>query len=144
MGKKKSPLAKLKEKLWKQISLYVRLKDADCHGYVQCVTCKTRHHWKEMQAGHFIDGHNNTVMFDLRLIHPQCRRCNLKTAWGLSGNKVAYTVYMMDIGYTKEDIETFERMKMQSKKFDLAELEQMLEEITHKLESLLQYQLLNG
>jgi hypothetical protein len=65
-----------KRKLWGIISEYVRRKDADEYGYVDCYTCRTRAHWKEMDAGHGIPGRHNAVLFDTDIIRPQCRTCN--------------------------------------------------------------------
>lgn len=66
----------LKAKLWKLTSEYVRRKDADSQGYTFCYTCNEVHHWKEMDAGHGIPGRKNYVLFNLKLLRPQCKKCN--------------------------------------------------------------------
>lgn len=88
--RKKSPLKLWKEKAWKIFSQYIRIKAADSMGFVRCVTCDTKKHWKSMQAGHFVDGRTNGILFDERGVHPQCYHCNI----GLGGNKLLYFRFM--------------------------------------------------
>jgi len=64
-----------KKGVWKNFSLYVRLRDSDQRGYCSCISCGTIKHYKECQAGHFI--HNkNIIFFDEDNVHAQCVRCN--------------------------------------------------------------------
>jgi len=77
---KKKPITKTKakKKAWDAFSLYIRtsnLKD----GLVECYTCGNRRHLKEMSAGHAIGGRNNAILFDERIVKPQCAGCNI---WG--------------------------------------------------------------
>jgi hypothetical protein len=123
-----------KKKAWSQVSQYVRRSAADFQGYVSCVTCGTKKHWKEMHAGHFIDSRNNTVLFDARLIHPQCFRCNSKQMGCLAGNKIQYVLFMKrTYGYTDEQIEEFDRMKFQSKKITIFDCQEIIDDFTDKL-----------
>lgn len=73
MKVKRKSKAKLHKKAWKLWSQYVRSKGADFNGFVACYTCGRRHHWKEMDAGHFIHGR---LDFDERQIRAQCTYCN--------------------------------------------------------------------
>lgn len=88
--KKKSELKKWKDKAWAVFSQYIRLRDADGSGMVKCCTCPTKKHWKEMQAGHFLDGRGNAVLFEERGVHPQCYVCNVLKR----GNGVYYMLFM--------------------------------------------------
>ena len=92
--KKKSDLKKAKAKAWAVFSQYIRRKYADEDGNCRCVTCGTVKHWKELHAGHYIDGRNNSVLYNEQLVHPQCFHCNSKMLGCLGGNKVAYTIFM--------------------------------------------------
>jgi len=67
---------RLKTKLWKLVSEYVRRRDADSNGYVSCYTCDTVKHWTEGDAGHGIAGRKNMVLFDLEILRFQCKNCN--------------------------------------------------------------------
>lgn len=87
---KRKSLRSVKKKAWLVFSEYIRKKYATEDGYVDCVTCNVVRPWKEMQAGHFIDGRNNAVLFCELGTHPQCMRCNIF----LHGNKVSYFKFM--------------------------------------------------
>lgn len=80
----------LKEKAWKWFSLYVRLVDADDFGFVHCVTCGKKMHFREAQAGHFTPGRYKYILFDKRGCYPQCYRCNIE----LKSNPRKYDAYM--------------------------------------------------
>lgn len=92
--KAKSPLAKAKEKAWKQFSTYIRTRDCleTTKGLREgvCCTCQRRYPFEALQAGHFIDGRNNAVLFSEQGVHAQCSGCNLF----LHGNKLKYWVFM--------------------------------------------------
>lgn len=81
MRKTKSPLKRAKQKAWAEFSLYIRTRDK------KCVTCKTG---SAQQAGHFIDGRHNAVLFSEKGVHGQCYHCNV----GLKGNKLEYWLFM--------------------------------------------------
>ena len=77
---KRTPYKKLKDKTWKLCSLYIRLKDANENGRVRCYTCPPRRRarlYTKMQAGHFIPGRTNGILFDERGMRPQCPACNI-------------------------------------------------------------------
>ena len=60
----------------KAFSEYIRRRDADHRGFVQCCTCPTVRHWKEMDCGHWLLRGNLATRFDERNSHAQCRECN--------------------------------------------------------------------
>jgi hypothetical protein len=88
------PLKKLKKDLWGLVSRYVRMSYADKDGFCECYTCDTRRHWKEMQAGHGISGRGNAILFDLRIIRPQCPTCNLGRGGSFMGRGGNYPVFI--------------------------------------------------
>lgn len=90
MKRKQSPSA-LKNRCWKLFSEYIRRKDADDGGTVECYTCGKLMHWKESQAGHFVAGRGNAVLFNEDCVRVQCQRCNI---W-LGGNYQLYTLRML-------------------------------------------------
>ena len=90
---KQVKLSTLKARLWRLVSEYVRRKDANRDGLVECVTCGKWYHWRSAHAGHFVPKKKGSaVYFDLRDIHPQCANCNV---WQ-RGNLHAYYDYMLD------------------------------------------------
>lgn len=124
----KKKLSTVKKRVWVLFSRYIRLKNANHNGMVECVTCGELMHWKESQAGHFIGGRTNSVLFDERLVHVQCRMCNI---W-LQGNYVAYTLYMLT-QYSREEIEEFIALKHTIVKYSVADLLAMEEGLKIKL-----------
>jgi len=121
--KKKLTLPKLKVKLWKLVSEYVRRKDADNCGTVRCYTCGEPKFWKEVDAGHAIGGRNNAVLFDEEIIRPQCKPCNMPPNCGM--------YYEFGIKLNQENGDGwYEAKKIASKqvvKFTRSDLEEMIE-----------------
>jgi len=79
-----------KDKVWKEFSIYIRTRGADSEGFNVCVTCGARKFWRELQAGHFIAGRNNAVLFCETGTNPQCYQCNVPK----HGNGVEYYRWM--------------------------------------------------
>ena len=119
----------LKKKAWALFSKYIRLKNADKDGKCTCVTCGRKDHWKNFQAGHFIDSRNNTVLFDESLVFPQCCACNMFK----HGNKVEYTLFMLKKGYSAEEITEMVNRKFKTKKISDTEYIEMIEDLKDKL-----------
>lgn len=117
---KKTPRQLAKESAWKAFSLYIRTRDCirfrDSLTDGMCVTCKRDYPLKQLQAGHFIQGRGNSVLFDERIVFTQCVGCNGNPPFGKGGNYVEYTLFMMNSeGYSKEEIEEFNNLKFQTK-----------------------------
>jgi hypothetical protein len=51
-----------------------------------CFTCNNQFPLKLLQAGHFIDGRHNAVLFSEQGVHAQCYACNVRK----HGNKIKY------------------------------------------------------
>lgn len=130
--KKKPKISTLKKKAWKLCSEYIRRKYADQYGMVECVSCappKTRKHWKEMQAGHFVPrGRGNACYFLEENIHPQCFKCNIN----LGGNPAGYAKYIVEM-YGVEKINELELEARKTVKFSVKDLELMIEDFKDKL-----------
>lgn len=122
-----SELKKWKKKAWQAFSAYIRQKYANQDGLVECVTCNVVKPWKEMQAGHFIDSRCNSVLYNERLVYPQCFKCNMKTPGCLAGNKVKYTLFMLNTGHTKEWIENAENLKNKQVRMTAADHKEIFE-----------------
>lgn len=131
----KSDRQKAKEKAWKAFSIYIRTRD--CLRFTGspdrgiCVTCKRSYNFKELQAGHFIDGRGNSVLFDERLVYAQCYGCNV----GKSGAYVEYFVFM-EQEWGRDKIDEFRALKHDTKvykAFDFKDLEDTFKEKTKQL-----------
>lgn len=127
---KKPKLSTVKNRVWALFSRYIRLKATDYRGLVECVTCGELMPYNQAQAGHFISGRNNAVLFDERLVHVQCRMCNI---W-LGGNYVAYTLFMLT-KHTREEIEEFQALKHKTVKYSIPDLLAMEEDLKEKLKA---------
>src|SRR3990167_1129532 len=116
------PVSKLKRKLWKIFSEYIRRRSADWRGNASCVTCGVTKNWKELQAGHFVQGRHNMVLFDLKNTQVQCYVCNVVK----HGNLLEYYDYMLN-NYGRDVIKELRSLDKQNKQFTSLEL---LEKIT--------------
>lgn len=91
--------------LWPVFSKYIRTRDciktsgSPLHG--RCCTCGKLYPFKKLQAGHFIPGRTDAALFDEEQVNAQCYRCNIK----LQGMWHKYYMFMLDKGYTHDDIQ---------------------------------------
>lgn len=74
--KKAGSIQKLDATLWRVFSEYIRLRDSDDKGNCRCPTCGRVHHWKDMDAGHFVGRRHKATKFCERNVLAQCRYCN--------------------------------------------------------------------
>lgn len=109
MGRRKDiTITSLKKKLQKIFSIYIRMRDClettgtITHG--KCCTCGRDYPIGKLQAGHFIPGREDSILFDPACVHAQCYRCNVQR----SGEWVKYFRFM-EKKYGREFI--FELMK---------------------------------
>lgn len=128
--KKTKSIKTLKAKAWKLFSEYIRRKYADENGMVKCCTCDHFAHWKQMQAGHFIPGRCNSILFEENGVHPQCRKCNYN-----EGNGPEYYVFMLN-KYGQEEIDRLRNLRHQAVKLDLGFYESFIPELKQKLKEL--------
>tara|TARA_R110002012_G_scaffold309285_2_gene516205 strand:+ start:565 stop:969 length:405 start_codon:yes stop_codon:yes gene_type:complete len=70
-------ISKLKKELDKWFSLYIRLRDANDYGMVQCFTSGRVYHYKRMHAGHFMSRRYLATRFNEWNVQPQSPADNL-------------------------------------------------------------------
>ncbi len=80
--RKDSPLTKAKKDLGKIFSMYIRMRDcfeatATLDNGI-CCTCNKLYTIKKLQAGHFIPGRMDSILFEPTCVHAQCYRCNMR------------------------------------------------------------------
>lgn len=134
MLNKKETISYWKKKVWTVFSLYIRLKDADENSYSVCCTCSKRFYYKKIQAGHFIPGRHNIVLFNEELVHPQCFSCNFY----LRGNPREYDKFMRK-KYGDAKVEKFDNLskgKAKIKQFTIPELQVLYEKYKDLLKNL--------
>lgn len=126
---KKAPtVAKLKKKLWKLFSEYIRRLYS--HNWIcECVTCGVKKPWKEMQAGHYIPAwSSNYLRFVEMNVHPQCYVCNCMK----HSNPIEYRIYM-EQRYSAKMIDMLIQQRNEVKRFTVWELMQKIDEYEWKL-----------
>jgi hypothetical protein len=87
------PIKPSKKKAWTWFSIYIRLRDSDEKGFAPCFTCGKTHYYKEMHAGHFLQGRHVVLLFNEYGVHSQCYRCNIE----LYGNQIKYYIHMIQL-----------------------------------------------
>lgn len=140
MAKKKTERQKAKEEAWKQFSIYIRTRDClrfsgdPTQGI--CVTCKREYPFKQLQAGHFIQGRGNAVLFDERIVYTQCVGCNGNPPFGKGGNYVEYFRFMLD-EWGLEKIDEFRNLKYDTKIYKIPDFLELRDLFKQKTEDLL-------
>ncbi len=131
MSKKKSKKKKLKKDAWDLLSKIIRKSSADSYGMVTCYTCDARGYWEKdgMQAGHLLDGRNNSILFEERCLKVQCYGCNC----GRSGNKEVFIPKFID-EHGRELFDELVRQKNTTRKISESEYEEMIEDYKQRLE----------
>jgi hypothetical protein len=107
----------IKKKAWDFCSKYIRLKYSDKNGFVKCYTCSTIKFYKEMQAGHGFGGRGNSILFDERIVRPQCAPCNV---WKY-GNYDVFKI-KLEKEYGFKFMEQMLKQKNKLKQFSLKEI----------------------
>lgn len=78
------------------IQLLARISAADDNGYCTCVSCGQKHHYKDMDGGHYIPkGDSSYWALEIENVHPQCKGCN---GFGMKFGTAShtYTIWMQD------------------------------------------------
>tara|TARA_R110001583_G_scaffold115588_1_gene266126 strand:- start:1071 stop:1475 length:405 start_codon:yes stop_codon:yes gene_type:complete len=70
-------ISKLKKELDKWFSLFIRLRDANEYGMVQCFTSGRIYHYKSIHAGHFISRKRLATRWCENNVQPQSAADNL-------------------------------------------------------------------
>jgi hypothetical protein len=91
---------------------------------------------KALQAGHFVEGRGNAVLFDERIVYSQCGFCNGKPPRGLGGNYKAYTLFMID-EWGREKVLEFMNLKRETKQYKLYQFIEIEAEYKEKAKALL-------
>ena len=119
---------KAKKKAWDAMSIYVRTKECrettglDFVG--ECFTCDRRLHITALDAGHFVAGRRNSILFDERGVHIQCSWwCNRLN----HGQHKIYRKRMIE----KFGIEVVEEIEQNAKKV-IQDVDMHFEEIEEK------------
>lgn len=131
-------ISKATQLAWEQFSLFIRLRDSlktmrnnrQCR-CISCGTIKNTTGRGQTQAGHFIPGRTNALLFNEDIVHGQCFRCNIH----LKGNWIPYEKAMIEM-YGKEKVEAFKRLVNDRVKYSVNELLEIRDKYKAKIEEL--------
>lgn len=138
---RKASISTSKKKAWTAFSLYIRTRD--CVEYAKkhpelnngleapCTTCGRVYPLAKLQAGHFVSGRTNAVLFDERGVNSQCYGCNVKE----HGNITAYWVWM-ERKYGREIIDELMAQRHVTLKRKAWEYDEITEKYKQKLKEL--------
>ena len=125
------------KKLDKIFSIWVRSKDADHTGQVDCYTCGVSKSWKyEIDAGHFMGRGKYATRWheedgDSKNVKPQCKKCN-----GFrSGEQFLFSKHL-DEQYGKGTADEIVYLSNQLARFTNDELLKKIEHFTELVKSL--------
>ncbi len=137
---KKLLLTPIKKDAWKWFSKFIRLRDAllttGTKDMVKCFTCDALvSAWSRggAQAGHFLDGRGNAVLFDEDLVHAQCLQCNFYR----HGFKESYEPKMIAL-YGKDRVEGFRVQKREIKRYTAEDYEKIRDYYKEEFENMLE------
>jgi hypothetical protein len=86
---------KSEDTLWKWFSRYIRLRACldVARGFCACITCGRVHHYKDMDAGHYISRRWKPTKYHENNVYAQCVHCNRD----LSGNVAEYRIKLVEL-----------------------------------------------
>jgi len=118
------------KRLWSKFKDYIRLRDS-VNGYGQCISCGAMHHWKHLQAGHFIPAASSPYLqYHPKNINAQCPICNLN-----EGNYAGYREGMIR-KYGLAVVEELEATRKYPAGFTADGLKLRLKEYTEKIKAM--------
>ena len=115
---KKSPRKRAKDAAWKAFSIYIRTRDAvietgDVHSG-RCISCGRLIPVAGNDAGHFVPGRSDAILFEEHNCHLQCIRCNRFA----QGAFVDYEMALREL-YGEEEVERLKQLKFKTVKYSL-------------------------
>ncbi len=119
-----------KRHAWTEFSKYIRTRDSKGGLYALCCTCGKSYPAFGvgcMQAGHYVAGRTNAILFEENGCHAQCYNCNIN----LKGNILNYRVFM-DKKYGPVERERIEQLRFELRKYSPAELEAIRDKYVEK------------
>ena len=120
------------KKLDKIFSIWIRSKDADHAGMVDCFTCGVTKSWKyEIDAGHFMGRGKYATRWDEQNVKPQCKSCN-----GFRSGEQYLFSKRLDEEYGKGTSDELVYQSNQLAKFTNDELLKKIEHFTELVKSL--------
>ena len=128
-------VAALKKKAWDTFSQFIRLRDcletAGRTDMGQCITCQRMFPFRLLDAGHFVSGRGNAIIFIEHNCHAQCRHCNRIR----SGEVLVYRRRMV-AKYGEEEVRRLEDLQFATRTYYAYELGELLRHYKERCEDL--------
>ena len=104
-----------------------------------CCTCGKLIPFKQAQAGHFIAGRTNALLFDEDIVHLQCYACNVCN----HGEQLEYYYYMKR-HYTEDQILEMRKLRSTTVKYTPEDLIEIAKKYKEKYDNLIRVSRLYG
>ena len=129
----KTTTAKLKAKLDKLFSEYIRLRDSDHKGYCKCISCgkEAPAFGGSIHAGHFMSRRHIATRWDEKNVNSQCNYCNTF----LNGNQYRASIGL-DNKYGKGTAKKLEERSKTIVKLSRVDYEEAITNIKEKIKQL--------
>ena len=124
-------ISKLKKKLDKIFSEFIRRRNADHLGFITCFTCGVKKHWKEQQAGHFQSRSHHSTRWDEVNVQVQCIKCNMFR----QGEQYKFGLYL-DERYVKRTAKELEQRAKTIVKINRVDYEEAITRYKQKIKDL--------
>jgi hypothetical protein len=124
-------ISKLKQKLDKLFSEYIRRRNVDHLDRVKCFTCGVEKHWKEQQAGHFQSRSHHSTRWDEVNVQVQCVKCNMFR----QGEQYKFGIYL-DQTFGEGTAEELEQRAKTIVKLNRVDYEEAIEHYKQKIREL--------
>ena len=121
-------LEKILDRLFSE---FIRLRDADAQGYVQCITCGAIYFWKDIDCGHYISRARQATRYDPMNSHCQCKKCNRFRG----GEHDIYEERLVE-KYGEESVKELKQKAKLGGNYDTYLLQQMINEYREKVKQL--------
>ena len=112
-------------------SEYIRRRDSDENGIGRCISCGKIVHWKEADAGHFVNRSHMSLRYDEKNVNLQCRACNRFD----EGNAIGYSHGLIE-KYGDSVIEYLKIKKHNFCRLGKFEIDLLKKEYKHKIKNL--------
>jgi hypothetical protein len=112
----------LVKKLDEVFSMYIRLRDSDEYGFIRCVSCNKKVHWKEANNCHFVDRQHMILRFSEINCHAGCVQCN---AWN-KGFHIFYYAKFLNRKYGDNAADILMLKGKETYKYTLHELRELI------------------
>lgn len=134
-GKKEPKPKRLKDKSQKWykkefdrvFSLWVRQRDADEYGKVNCCTCYKEFNWRYIQCGHYESRGRLSIRFFYKNTAPQCGGCN---KW--KGGNLDFALYLKR-KYGDGVLEELEIERDKEVRYSRSDYKELIEDFTNRI-----------